>query len=182
MYGVDKIQAETAELPALTLERWYAVQTRARHEKRVATELSQKGITAYLPIVNEIHRWSDRRKTVEVPLFSNYAFVRAVLSPETRISILRATGVLNFVGPQNVPAPIPDSEIDGVRALIASHLQFAPYPFLKTGQRVVIRGGALDGVEGMFVRQDNSRRLVISVGAIQQSLAISIEGYDIEPV
>jgi transcription antitermination factor NusG len=129
-----------------------------------------------------VHRWSDRRKVVEVPVFPGYAFVHSTLAPEDRYAVLKVWGVLSFVGRQHLGDPIPDSEIDSIRSLIASRAQFTDYPFLKVGQRVVVRGGALEGVEGLLVSHDNHRRLVISVGTIERSIAISVEGYDIRPV
>lgn len=55
---------------------WYAVQTRYRCETRIAAQLQSKGIETFLPLLNETHRWSDRQKTVSVPLFAGYLFVR----------------------------------------------------------------------------------------------------------
>ena len=171
------------ELPLpISLPQWYAVQTRPRHEKKVAAELSGKGIVNYLPLVRQIHRWSDRRKEVEVPLFPGYTFVHAALSPETRISILRVWGALNFVGSQNLGTPIPEKQIEFIRMLMAENLQAAPYPFLRSGQRVVVRSGALAGLEGIFLGTERSKRLVISIESIQQSVVLTIEGYDIQPL
>lgn len=171
------------ELPLPTpLPQWYAVQTRPRHEKKVAAELARKGIENYVPLLGQIHRWSDRRKKVEVPLFPGYAFVHAALSPETRIAILRVWGVLNFVGSQNLGTPIPDKQIESIRMLMAQNLQATPYPFLRSGQRVVVRSGALAGLEGIFLGTAGRKRLVISIESIQQSVALTIEGYDIQPV
>lgn len=161
---------------------WYAIQTRPRHEKCAATELEQKGITTFLPLVTQIHRWSDRRKKVVLPLFSCYAFVNIVLTPETRVSVLRTNGVLSFVGSRNQGVPIPDVQIQGIQSLLANGIRFRPHFFLKVGQRVRIRGGCLDGVEGILIRQNGNQSLVLSVEMIQRSLAISIEGYDVEPV
>ena len=171
------------ELPLHTLlPQWYAVQTRPRHEKKVAAELGRKGIENYVPLLSQMHRWSDRRKKVEVPLFPGYAFVHTAMSPETRISILRVWGVLNFVGSQNLGTPIPDKQIESIRMVLAGSVHPTPYPFLKTGQRVVIRSGALEGLEGVLVATKGSGTLVISVDSIQQSLAFSIEGYDVQPI
>ena len=61
---------------------WYAVHTRSQHEKSVVSHLQGAGITCFLPLVTEVHRWSDRRKLVALPLFSCYAFVRISLVPE----------------------------------------------------------------------------------------------------
>jgi hypothetical protein len=75
---------------------------------------------------------------------------------------------------------IPDTQIEDIRTLLNTKISLSPYPFLKVGQRVRVRGGALDGIEGILVT-NGQKRLVISVESIQRSLSITIEGYDIEP-
>jgi len=162
--------------------QWYAIQTRPRHEKSAAAELQQKGITTFLPLVTQIHRWSDRHKKVALPLFAGYAFVNIMPTPETRVSVLRTNGVLSFVGFRNQAVPIPEGQIRGIQSLLANRIRFSPHFFLKVGQRVRIRGGCLDGVEGILIRQNGDQSLVLSVEMIQRSLAISIDGYDVEPV
>jgi transcription antitermination factor NusG len=64
---------------------------------------------------------------------------------------------------------------------MASNVPLTPYPLLKAGQRVRVRGGALDGVEGTLVNRDQ-RRLVVSVESIHASFSINLEGYDVEPI
>jgi transcription antitermination factor NusG len=162
-------------------ESWYALHIRPKHEKRVAEELKTKRIEAYVPIVSQLHRWSDRRKTVQVPLFPCYGFVRTALKSDARLLILRTWGVLGLVGPRNQAAPIPDSEINAVQALLTSQLSFTPHPFLTVGQRVRVCSGPLKGTEGILLR-NGERRLVISVESIERSLSISVEPYDVEPV
>jgi transcription antitermination factor NusG len=160
---------------------WFAVQTRSRHEKLVACRLEGEGVDTFLPLLTQVHRWSDRRKTVQVPLFAGYAFVRVPIRPEIRLKVLQTDGVLSFVGVRGVGTPIPDDQIDGIRKLLASDIACTEYPFLKVGQRVRIRGGALDGITGILASRSGGRSLVISVEPIERSLAISIEGYDVEP-
>jgi transcription antitermination factor NusG len=160
---------------------WYALRTRPRHEKRVAKELEEKGIATYLPLVTQVHRWSDRRKVVQVPLFTCYAFVHSVFDLPLRLAVYGVSGALGFVGSNNQAVPIPDEQIENVRTLMASNVPLTPYPTLKAGQRVRIRGGALDGVEGVLATKDE-RRLVISVEGISASFCMSLEGYDVEPV
>jgi transcription antitermination factor NusG len=166
-------------IPPLVPAQWYAIQTRPRHEKRLAAELKEKRVDSYLPLLNEIHRWSDRRKVVQVPLFPGYIFVHAQLDPTIRFSILNTWGAVAFVGPQREATPIPETQIEGIRTLLETKIPLSPYPFLKVGQRVRVRGGALDGVEGILVTNGH-KRLVISVESIQRSLSITIEGYDVE--
>ena len=162
--------------------RWYAIQVRPRHEKAVARELQGRGVTTFLPLVTEVHGWSDRRKLVELPLFPCYAFVRITLSPEVRVRVLRIEGVLSFVGIRNQPTPIPDEQISGVQMLLETSVPFSTCPFLHVGQRVRIRSGALEGMEGILLSRNRDRSLVISVELIQRSLAIRIEGYDLQAI
>jgi transcription antitermination factor NusG len=162
--------------------RWYAVHTRSRHEKLVAERLQERGLTAFLPLVKETHRWSDRKKTVELPLFSCYTFVRMMHTPEERLKVCQTNGVLQIVGPPGEGTPIPDEQIEAVRVLLNEHLPWSEHPFLKIGQRVRIRGGAMDGIEGILLARDGDRTLVVSVDVIQRSLAVRIEGYHVEPL
>jgi transcription antitermination factor NusG len=129
-----------------------------------------------------VRRWSDRQQVVELPLFACYGFLQIEPSSKTRLAVLRTPGVLGFVGPQHEPSPIPNAEIEQVRRVLDKNVPVSPYPFLKVGQRVRIRGGALDGVEGLWQGQKSNGTLVISVSLIQRSFAISIDGYAVEPV
>ncbi|PYX46748.1 MAG: hypothetical protein DMG83_06635 [Acidobacteria bacterium] len=132
---------------------WYAIHTRARHERAVEQRLHDQGMTTFLPVTAEVHRWSDRRKRIEIPLFACYVFIHSGLSPQ---------------------------EIDAVRRLIAQDIPWSFHPFLKVGQRVRVRGSALDGIEGIFLSRSGDSQLVISVDAVQRSLTVKISGYDIE--
>jgi transcriptional antiterminator NusG len=163
-------------------ENWYAVHTRARHERVVTQRLREQGITTFLPLVTEVHRWSDRRKSVELPLFGCYVFVKLAATGEQRLRVLRIDGVFKFVGTRGMGTPIADSQIEAVRTLIGQQIPWSAHPFLQIGQRVRVRGGALDGVEGILLARNDDNTLVVSIDAIQRSLAVRIEGYDVEPL
>jgi transcription antitermination factor NusG len=169
--------------PAIGLPEphWYAVHIRVRHEKRVAARLREKGVTTFLPLVTQMHQWSDRRQQLQTPLFSCYAFVRLALSVEWRLSVLTIPGVLGLVGVAAKAIPIPDKQIEDIRSVLAHNTPCSPYPFLREGQRVRIRGGALDAVEGILVAQAPDL-LVISIELLQRAVSLRIEGYDLEPV
>ena len=169
-----------AAVPATEVENWYALHTRPRHEKLVVQRLSERGVQTFLPLVKETHRWSDRKKVVELPLFGCYVFAKFAPNRVERLNVLRVGGVLSLVGSHCEGTPIPDAQIDGVRALLEGSLSWSPYPFLKIGQRVRVRGGVLEGVEGILLSRNGNQTVVISVDAIQRSLAVRVEGYQIE--
>lgn len=161
---------------------WYAIHTRSRQEMTVASQFLQKRIISFLPMLKTVHRWSDRRKVIELPLFGGYVFVRIPMSVESRHAVLRTAGVVGFVGIQGQAIPIPDKQIEDVRTLLASQVPFGEYPFLRLGQRVKIRGGCLDGIEGIFVAMNSDRSVVVSVDLIQRSLKIRVSGFDLEVI
>jgi transcription termination/antitermination protein NusG len=161
---------------------WYAVQTMPRHERKVVAELQRKDLRTFLPVFPETRRWSDRRRVIEMPLFPGYVFVQLNPTPDMRISVLRTSGVTSFVGVRGIGIPIPDSQIATIQKVVEQRLQCKPYPFLSLGQRVRIRGGSLDGIEGILVQVKSDQSLVISVELIQRSLAIRVAGYRIESI
>ncbi len=154
---------------------WYAVQTMPRHEKKVSGELEAKQIQSFLPAISEVRQWSDRKRLVESPLF-------IAAESGARIAVLRTNGVVGFVGVRGAGTPIPECEITAIQAVLTQQVPVREHPFLNIGQRVRIRGGALEGIEGILDAVKGDQSLVISVELIQRSLAVTIAGYHVEPV
>ncbi|MGO8792270.1 MAG: UpxY family transcription antiterminator [Terriglobia bacterium] len=165
---------------AVVEARWFALQTRARHEKKVDTQLHEKGIECFLPLSKEMHQWSDRQRMVQQPLFTGYVFVHIADAQPLRRSVLRTPGVCWFVGNRGMGLPIPDKQIEDIQTLLSSAVPFTLFPFVRIGQRVRIRGGCLDGIEGVLISKDADRTVVVSVELVRRSLAVSINGYDLE--
>ncbi len=184
MSSVNQSHEVTGRQPATATGdlRWYALHIRSRHERVVEHRLREQGMETFLPIVRETHRWSDRKKIVEVPLFSCYVFVRCALNSDDRTRVYRVESVLGFVGTRGMGVPIPDAQIENVRTALSQPSPCRSHPFLKVGQKVRVVGGAMDGVEGVFLSENNDQSLIISVDVIQRSLAVRINGYDVKPI
>lgn len=181
VYFESSIQPLLAVIPSQE-SNWYAVHTMPRHEKRVAAQFEEKRVSTFLPLLRQVHKWTDRRCTVEVPMFSCYAFVHMAQTAEERLKVLRTPGVLGFVGSGRVGTPIPDEQIASLKTAIDEKIPCFPHPFVSAGSRVRIRGGSLDGVEGIFLRKGAEQTVVVSVELLQRSVAIRVGGYDIELV
>ena len=181
-----RIPAEYAVLPGYTAEmpiepKWFAVYTTSRHEKRVAQHLTQRQIEFYLPLYKSQRKWSDgSRVTLDLPLFPGYLFVH--IKRNERGLVLGVPGTLAVVGgTRGEPAPLPDAAIDALRTGL--HLRHAePHPMLTVGQRARIRSGALAGMEGIVVRKKNSCRVILTLEHIQRSIAVEVDGDDLEPL
>jgi transcription antitermination factor NusG len=186
MFSSQVHSESTLHLPVSGLapeeSRWFAIHTMPRHEKRIAGQLQEKRVNTFLPLLRQVHRWSDRRSKVDVPMFSCYAFVRIALRIEERLKVLRTPGVLAFVGSERQGTPIPDEQIEYLQTAIREKIPCAVHPFIRAGQRVRIRGGSLNGVEGLLVSQCGEQSVVISVELLRRSVSIRVEGFDIELV
>jgi transcription antitermination factor NusG len=159
---------------------WYAAYTSPRHEKYVAHQLSERQIGSFLPLYSSVRLWKDRRKRLDLPLFPCYVFVQ--VTEHNRIDVLRLPGVVQLVCFQGKPAPIAVGEIEALRRGTNGSIVLQPHPYLKEGRRVRITNGPMSGAEGIFVRRKQQNRLVISIAAIQRSVAVEIGEADVEPV
>jgi transcription antitermination factor NusG len=165
---------------------WYALYTRARHEKRVAEVLGQRGFDTYLPLVPKVSQWHDRKKVVHWPLFPGYVFVRFRSGNASRV--LAVPGSVQIIGVAGQPAPIPDEEIDNVRRFAAclAETGIVPRaaPQVKRGQPVSVESGPFAGVRGVVLEHRAAGRVLIQVGldAIGQALKIELDPRDLEPV
>ncbi len=159
---------------------WFALYTRSRHEKLVDCELQKKGIETFLPLRKITRHWSDRVKQVETPLFSGYLFVRTSL--EHRFDILNTRGSVRFVSFNSLPVPVPEAELAVVRRFLEEKISIDPFPYLKQGDRVYVRSGPFQGVEGFIVRKDRHMRLVISLDLLMQSISVVIDEAVVEKV
>ena len=164
---------------ASSQSQWYALRTKSRHEKLVRDQLEKQGIEPLLPTVRRLSQWKDRKKEIEVPLFSGYCFVR--LSQQNRLPVQMVAGVVEVVGSGNRPEPIPDEEIEALKTLMTSVLPYDPHPYLHEGMMVEVVRGPLQGVHGILLRKEKRHRLVIGVRLIQQAVGVEINVQDVVP-
>ena len=125
-------------------------------------------------------RWKDRKKKIDWPLFPGYCFAR--FDPEDALPILKCTGVVNIVSFEGKPAPIPEHELESIRLLIGSDLQFDPCPMIREGMLVEVIHGPLRGVIGRLLRKDEPKaRLILSVDLIGQAVSVEVDAADVKP-
>lgn len=158
---------------------WWALYTRHQHEKAVAEMLGAKGLEVFLPLYQSQRRWKDRRMMLSLPLFPCYLFVRG--GPRRRSQVVTTPGVHMIISCGEEAAVVPEAEIEAIRRSLESRFRVEPHPFLKCGQRVRVKRGSLEGLEGVLVRKKNLCRLVLNVNMLSQSVGVEIDAADVEP-
>ena len=158
-------------------DSWYAIWTRSRHEQVVRQQLERKAVEAFLPTIPRWSRWKDRKKKIDWPLFPGYCFAR--FPSDASLDILKCTGVVNIVSFEGKPALIPNREIESIRLLVTSELQYDPCPLIHEGMMVEVVHGALKGVVGRLIRKGAHARLVLSVDLIGQAVSVEVDAADV---
>lgn len=161
----------------MTDPSWFAIWTRSRHEQVVRGQLERKGYEAFLPTIPKWSRWKDRKKKIDWPLFPGYCFAR--FNARDRLSIVQCTGVVSIVSFDGEIAPIPDVEIDGIRTLVDSDLQYDPCPLIREGMLVEVTHGPLKGVVGRLLRKGAHARLMLAVDLIGQAVSVEVDASDV---
>jgi transcription antitermination factor NusG len=159
---------------------WFGVRTRSRCESLTATILKNKGYEPYLPVYRKRRHWSDRTVMLESALFPGYVFCR--FDPKKRLPVITTPGVISIISCGTEPAPIPEEQMRAVQELERSGLASVPWPYAKVGDRVRVTRGALEGVEGVLIREKNEYRFIVSIDLLQRSVATEIDRDWVEPI
>jgi len=134
--------------------KWYAIYTRPRWEKKVNSLLAQKGIESYCPLNKVRRKWSDRIKTIDEPLFKSYVFVK--VSDDQRTSVRMTNGVVNFVYWNGKPAIIKEKEIQTIKRFLDEfeNIQVVKIDF-EPEERVRVIAGPMMDQEGKVIEIKN---------------------------
>jgi transcription antitermination factor NusG len=151
---------------------WYALYLRSRYEQKVSVALAKKHVETFLPLIEELHLWSDRKKKVLEPLFRGYIFVKTDLRDKE--TILTTDGVVRFVGIDHKPSSIPASQMGWLRRMVGGSVEVQREKYLDVGEKVRISAGPLVGIEGIVRWIHGISRVVVSMTAIEQSVSVQV--------
>jgi transcription antitermination factor NusG len=151
---------------------WYVVYTKPRWEKKVALLLSKKGIENYCPLNKVIRQWSDRKKTIEEPLFSGYVFLKTTAADKWRIK--EVDGILNYVHWLGKPAIIPETEIETIKRFLNEHqtVQISTTHF-QPNDRVNILSGAFIDTQAKVIVQ-KGKQVILEIPSLQLTLTAQL--------
>ncbi|MBS4014508.1 MAG: UpxY family transcription antiterminator [Bacteroidetes bacterium] len=152
---------------------WYAAHTKPRNEKKSAGLLLNKGVEVFLPLQKTLKQWSDRKKWVEIPLINSYIFVKTDLSDY--LEILNTPGIVRIIGFEGKPVPIPDKQIDTLKAIISENIEAeATTEFIPEGKKVEILYGSLKGLTGELISYRGKKKILIRLEIINTSVKLNI--------
>ncbi len=163
------------ELSTSENEKWKAIYTSSRQEKKVAAYLEKFEIENYLPIYKSLRFWKDRKKWVEMPLFNGYVFVRP--TDIQRDKVLQIPGVVKFLRYNSDDALIPERQINLIKELIEFGYTVSEYSnmdALETGDVAEILGGPLIGREAEIMKIGDDAFILVTIEAMNQSVMVKL--------
>ncbi len=153
--------------------RWYVLYVKSRAEKKVAERLEKNKIEVFLPLIKTVRQWSDRKKTVQVPLFNGYLFVH--VNPDRFAAIKMNEGVVDFVKQEGKYAMIRDEQLHQIKQFLETglHIRTSAEAFTQ-GEKVRINFGPLKDCEGELIEIRNEKQFIVRLEEIHQVLIISV--------
>lgn len=170
-------------METLILPPWHVLYVRHRHEKKVELLLKDKNIDVFLPIVKYINIWSDRKKRVYKPLFTNYVFVR----PNSKNDFYRALstkGVIKYVRFGSEYALVRAREIFQIKQLLnldgISEVEITTDTPRK-GQKMKINYGQLHGMDCEVIKVNNKSKIFVKVESIRHIITACVPNFYLTP-
>lgn len=154
--------------------QWYAVYTKPKREDAVAGSLENAGIEVFNPRLKQKKYMQGAYRNKISPLFPCYVFVK--FEPETTAHMIKYTrGVRRIVG-GDLPWPVSDEIIDMIRAQEEDGIITIKPPDLKRGDRVTIKDGTLQGLNGIFEKEiSGQERVILLLTAIEYQARVVVD-------
>jgi transcriptional antiterminator RfaH len=155
-------------------KKWYPLYTRPKHEKTAYANIISNGYEAYLPLIKETRKWSDRKRIVDVPLIKSYVF--AFLNQHQLYEVTQFHGVSRYIKFNNGPAFVRDEEIESLKKMIDSEVQIEVSDnIIAPGKRIKMLAGPMAGYEGEIIEEKGKNKLLVRLDSIGKSLKIVID-------
>ncbi len=152
---------------------WYALYVKSRTEKKVAIELEGVGIDYYLPIEKRLRQWSDRKKWVEVPLFSSYIFV--YITQKEYYKVLQTQGVVKYISFEGKAVTVPQQQIDAVKIYLQEIDPVLNEDLVwKEGKEVEVMAGKLIGLKGILIQAKGKNRVRVEIEVVGSAIILNI--------
>ena len=158
---------------------WYILYVKSRHERKVDNLLKEVGLESFLPLVKTVRIWSDRKKTIEVPLFPSYVFVK-IESARDFHKAFSINGACTFVRCGQAYSTIRESEINKIKFMLNTEdvkdIEKTT-TVLEQGEIALIQYGAFTGLECEVLKINNSNKIVVRMDSLNQNITATLPGH-----
>ncbi len=172
-------------------KRWYIVHAYSNFEKKVAEQIRERAAAAGLAEqieeivvpteeVMEVRR--GRKVAAERKFFPGYVLVKMEMSDPAFLLIKNTPKVTGFLGADNKPTPIPDSEAQRIMQQVQEGVE-RPKPSItfEIGEQVRVADGPFASFSGLVEEVDEERaRLKVAVSIFGRATPVELEYGQVE--
>ena len=144
-------------------KRWLVAIVRIHHEKKTSERLTKMGVENFLPIQQEVHNWSDRRKVVDRVILPMMIFVHVDPQEQKEVLTLSAISRYMVLRGESTPAVIPDQQMLRFKFM----LDYSDETICMSGRKNTCNKGAIGRTgrgTGRYEWEIKSRRPTDNVG------------------
>jgi len=155
------------------MKSWFVFYTYPKAEKYVQALLTDAGFEVYLPLMEVVRQWHDRRKKLQLPIFPNYIFVK--IDIRKIYEVLKFPRIVQCIRFNNKPCHLREDEIELIRNIENNSTNIIVSGKLKKGEWVTLQGGPLNGMKGIIQECNQSRYIIVNLYSLAYSLKVSLK-------
>ncbi len=161
-------------------KHWFALFTKPRQEFKAEGQLKIIGINSYLPVVNKVKQWSDRKKKISEPVLRSYIFIQA--NEAERLTALEQTSIIRCLSEHRRPAVIPEWQIENLKRMLDYKAEYFVYEGLVSGTKVEIKEGPFAGVIGIVRSGTEGKTLAVTVELLNRTIIAYLPKESVERI
>lgn len=178
---LSSVSIDSADMlanPSKMALRWFVAHSRPRREKKIVEHCERNAIAATLPCVRSVHKYRGKTVEFQKPLFPGYVFLQ--LNPEQTGIVRQSNHVANLL--EVFDQAMFEEQLQDILIAVASDVGIRLAPSIGEGNRVRIKRGPLEGIEGWVEHRQGLATVFLRLDFINQAAAIKIDAENLEVV
>jgi len=155
---------------------WFVAHTRPRCEKKLTQYCEREIIYTNLPLYRSVRKYRGKTLVFLKPLFPGYVFLR--MEPQRRQAVYQSDYVANLL--EVTDQALFQQQFEDILIALSSEIEVRLEPEIIEGRRVVIKRGALRGLEGWVQYRSGMMQVVLRLDFIGQAAAVKVDAIDLE--
>ncbi|MDC0586999.1 transcription/translation regulatory transformer protein RfaH [Gammaproteobacteria bacterium] len=158
--------------------KWFLIYTKAREEERAKKNLESQGVETFLPMV-AYEKKNQPNSFLLQPMFPRYLFITINIEGYNWAHIKSTRGVSHAVIFNSKLAEVPSSVVTFIKTRVDDNnivKQKVSRQKFQKGDKLVIKKGALKGMEAIFFSTAGKERVKILLNLMNEVICAEISG------
>jgi transcription antitermination factor NusG len=155
---------------------WFAAHTKPRCEKKLVQYCQRETLHTYLPCYKSAHKYRGKALIFQKPLFPGYVFLH--MEKERQTKVVQSDFVANVLTVFDQELFV--LQLEQIRLALETELEIRLAPAIGEGNRVKIKSGPLQGIEGWVEKRYGMNTVLLRLDFISQAAAVKMDATNLE--